>query len=76
MKKKFRVAFLDRDGLINKTNFQKGYIGYKKYFKLMPGTIDSIKYLKSLNYKVVVVSNQSGIARGYFAHNNVNLYKN
>ena len=28
--------------------------------------IKSIKYLKSLNYKVVVVSNQSGVARGYF----------
>ena len=72
MKKKFRVAFLDRDGVINKTNFQNGYIGYKKYFKLMPGVIASIKYLKSLNYKVVIVTNQSGIARGYFTHNDVN----
>ena len=72
MKKKFRVAFLDRDGVINKTNLQNRYIGYKKNFKLIPGAIASIKYLKSLNYKVVIVTNQSGIARGYFTHNDVN----
>ena len=62
----FKIAFLDRDGVINKSKFQNGYIGKKKYFKLMPGAIKSIIYLKSLNYKVVVVSNQSGVARGYF----------
>lgn len=72
MKKKFKVAFLDRDGVINKSNFQNGYIGYKKYFKLIPGVVSSIKYLKSLNYKVVIVSNQSGIARGYFTIDDVN----
>ena len=62
----YKIAFLDRDGVINKSIFQKGYIGKKKYFKLIPGVIKSIKYLKFLNYKVVVVSNQSGVARGYF----------
>ena len=62
----YKIAFLDRDGVINKSTFQKGYIGEKKYFKLIPGVIKSIKYLKFLNYKVVVVSNQSGVARGYF----------
>ena len=62
----FKIAFLDRDGVINRPDIKKGYIGKEKYFKLIPGAIKSIKYLKSLNYKVVVVSNQSGIARGYF----------
>ena len=62
----FNVAFLDRDGVINKSTYKNGYIGDKKYFKLIPGVIKSIKYLKSLNYKVVIVSNQSGVARGYF----------
>ena len=62
----FKIAFLDRDGVINKSNFQNGYIGKKIYFKLIPGAIKSIKYLKTLNYKVVIVSNQSGVARGYF----------
>ena len=62
----FNIAFLDRDGVINKSTYKNGYIGDKKYFKLIPGVIKSIKYLKSLNYKVVIVSNQSGVARGYF----------
>ena len=52
----YKIAFLDRDGVINKSSFQKGYIGEKKYFKLIPGVVKSIKYLKFLNYKVVVVS--------------------
>ena len=62
----YKIAFLDRDGVINKSIFQRGYIGEKNFFKLIPGAIKAIKYLKSLNYKVVVVSNQSGVARGFF----------
>ena len=62
----YKVAFLDRDGVINKSNIQNGYIGKIKYFKFIPGSIKTIKYLKKLNYKVVIVSNQSGIARGFF----------
>jgi D-glycero-D-manno-heptose 1,7-bisphosphate phosphatase len=64
--KTHKIAFLDRDGVINKSNINKGYIGYVKNFKWMPGAIKTIKYLNDLKYKVVVVSNQSGIARGYF----------
>jgi D-glycero-D-manno-heptose 1,7-bisphosphate phosphatase len=62
----YKIAFLDRDGVINKSNIQSGYIGKIEHFKLIPGAIKTIKYLKSLNYKVVMVSNQSGVARGYF----------
>ena len=61
-----KVAFLDRDGVINKSNIQNGYIGKIKYFKFIPGSIKAIRHLKKLNYKVVIVSNQSGIARGFF----------
>ena len=67
----FKIAFLDRDGVINRSTFKNGYIGEKKYFKLIPGAVKSIKYLKLLNYKVVVVSNQSGVARGYFSIDDV-----
>lgn len=62
----YKIAFLDRDGVINKSNIQNGYIGKIEHFKFIPGSIKTIKYLKSLNYKVVIVSNQSGVARGYF----------
>ena len=59
----YKIAFLDRDGVIYKSNIQNGYIGKIKYFKLIPGAIRAIKYVKSLNYKVVIVSNQSGVAK-------------
>lgn len=66
MKKPIKVAFLDRDGVINSSKINNGYIGRIKDFKWIPGSKKSIKYLKNLGYKVVVVTNQSGIARGYF----------
>tara|TARA_B100000767_G_C19681759_1_gene499901 strand:+ start:624 stop:1136 length:513 start_codon:yes stop_codon:yes gene_type:complete len=62
----YKIAFLDRDGVINKNNIQNGYIGKIENFKLISGAIKAIKYLKKLNYKVVIVSNQSGVARGFF----------
>ena len=67
-----KIAFFDRDGVINKSNKNNGYIGKIKDFVLIPGVIKTIKYLKALNYKVVIVSNQSGIARGFFTEKDVN----
>ena len=71
-----KIAILDRDGVLNFNNIKNGYIGYRKYFKWYPGAKKTIKYLKSLNYKVIVVTNQSGVARNYFSYQNVvNLHK-
>ena len=64
--KTHKIAFLDRDGGLNKSNINGGYIGNIEDFKWMPGAIKTIKYLKLLKYKIVIVSNQSGVARGYF----------
>ena len=61
-------VILDRDGVIN---VNKGYVGYKKDFKFQTGAIKSIKYLFNNNINVYVISNQSGIARGYFTHKDV-----
>lgn len=69
--KKTKVAFLDRDGVINSSKINKGYIGKIKHFKWIKGSKKAIKYLKSKNYKVVIVTNQSGIARGYFTTTDV-----
>ena len=71
MKKKTKVAFLDRDGVINSSKINKGYIGNIKDFKWIKGSKQTIKYLKSKNYKIVIVTNQSGIARGYFSYRDV-----
>jgi D-glycero-D-manno-heptose 1,7-bisphosphate phosphatase len=64
--KLIKVAFLDRDGVINSNKLNKGYIGSLKYFKWISGAIKAIKFLNEKNYKVVVVTNQSGVARGFF----------
>lgn len=57
------AVFLDRDGTINE---QMGYINHICRFQLLPGAATAIKKLNDANIPVVVVSNQSGLARGYF----------
>ena len=64
--KKINIAFLDRDGVINLKNFNNGYIGSLKHFRWVKGAIKAIKFLNKKNYKVIVVTNQSGVARGFF----------
>ena len=64
--KKIKIAFLDRDGVINSSRINNGYVGSLKHFKWIPGAIKAIKFLNEKNYKVVVVTNQSGVARGFF----------
>lgn len=63
MMQKHRAVFLDRDGTINE---QMGYINHISRFILLPGVGDAIRQLNELNVPVVVVTNQSGLARGYF----------
>lgn len=59
---------LDRDGVIN---VDKGYVGYKKDFIWQKGALKAIKYLNKKNYNIFVITNQSGIARGYFSEESV-----
>ena len=65
---KVKIALLDRDGVINK---DKGYVGFMSQFIWTKGAKKAIKYLKSKNYKIIVVSNQSGVARGFFKFKDV-----
>ena len=69
--KKIKIAFLDRDGVLNSKKINNGYIGSINDFRWSLGAKQAIKYLKSNNFKVVIVSNQSGVARGYFKLKNV-----
>ncbi len=57
------AVFLDRDGTINE---QMGYINHISRFVLLPGAAAAIRQLNECNIPVVVVTNQSGLARGYF----------
>lgn len=58
------ALFLDRDGVINHDH---GYVYRWADFKIIEGIFDVIKYFKDLGYLVIVITNQSGIARGYFS---------
>ncbi len=58
-----RAVFMDRDGTINE---EMGYINHLDRFKLLPGSIQAIKLINQLGLKSVVITNQSGPARGYY----------
>lgn len=58
-----RAVFLDRDGTINE---EMGYINHLSRFRLLPEAAPAIRRLNEAGFKVVVVTNQSGAARGYF----------
>jgi histidinol-phosphate phosphatase family protein len=60
---KNKAVFLDRDGTIA---YDVPYCSKPEDFKLMPAVADAIKLLNENNYKVVIITNQSGVARGYF----------
>lgn len=57
------AVFLDRDGTINQ---EVGYIRDLKNLALIPGAAEAIRNLNQLGIPVVVVTNQSGVARGYY----------
>ncbi len=58
-----KAAFLDRDGVIN---LDRAYVHTWGEFTFVPGAVDAMKALKDAGYALVVVTNQSGIARGKY----------
>jgi D-glycero-D-manno-heptose 1,7-bisphosphate phosphatase len=63
-----RAAFLDRDGTIN---IEKEYLFRPEEFEFVPGAELGIKMFNDSGYLVVVVTNQSGVARGYYTEDDV-----
>jgi D-glycero-D-manno-heptose 1,7-bisphosphate phosphatase len=58
------AAFLDRDGVLN---YDYGYVGFYKDFKWNTGAIKALEFLNKKKYYIFIVTNQSGIARGYYS---------
>ncbi|TNH02351.1 D-glycero-beta-D-manno-heptose 1,7-bisphosphate 7-phosphatase [Testudinibacter sp. TR-2022] len=59
-----KAIFLDRDGTIN---IDHGYVYEIDRFEFIDGCIEALLELKQMGYLLVLVTNQSGIARGYFS---------
>ncbi|WP_022853981.1 D-glycero-beta-D-manno-heptose 1,7-bisphosphate 7-phosphatase [Thermodesulfatator atlanticus] len=57
------AVFLDRDGTINE---EVNYLSSPEEFKLIPGAGEAIRLFNQAGFAVVVITNQSGLARGYF----------
>lgn len=58
-----KTVFLDRDGTIN---VDVGYVHTKDEFVLIDGVVEGLKILQNLGYDLIIITNQSGIGRGYF----------
>lgn len=58
-----RAIFLDRDGTIN---MDKDYLYRISDFEFIPGCTDALRALMNADYRLIIISNQSGIARGYY----------
>jgi len=59
-----KAVFLDRDGVIN---VEKGYLHRVEDFEFLPGAPEALRLLKEAGFLLIVVTNQSGVARGYYS---------
>ena len=65
-----KAFFLDRDGVVNK---DKGYVFKYNEFEWIDGSKELITLLKKKGHLVFIITNQSGIARGYYSEIDVDL---
>jgi len=59
-----KTIFLDRDGVVNKDT---NYISKIEDFEFINGIFKTCQYLLSIDYEIIIVTNQSGIARDYYS---------
>ncbi len=62
------ALFLDRDGVVNRDH---GYVGTRDRFEWMPGAREAIRHATSAGWHVFVVTNQAGVARGFYTEDDV-----
>lgn len=65
-----KAIFLDRDGTIN---VEVDYLHEKEKLRFIAGVPEALARLKKMGYKLVVISNQSGIGRGYYCKEEVDI---
>ncbi len=69
--KKNKIIFLDRDGTIN---YDFGYVYQKEKLKFIEGVIEGLKKLADFGFQFIIITNQSGIGRGYFTTEQYNEF--
>jgi D,D-heptose 1,7-bisphosphate phosphatase len=67
-----KAIFLDRDGTINE---DFGYVYKIKDLKFISGAIEGLERMQKLSYKLIVVTNQSGIARGKYTEEDYFVFR-
>ncbi len=65
-----RAIFLDRDGTIN---VDKNYLYKIEDFEFLPGVIEGLRSIKAAGFLIVIITNQSGISRGYFTEKELKI---
>src|SRR3712207_7857075 len=65
-----KAIFLDRDGTLNK---EKEYLYQEKDLEFEEGVIEALSIFRDLGYLLIVVTNQSGIARQYYTEEDLNI---
>lgn len=63
-----KAVFLDRDGTIN---VDKGYVYRIEDFEFLPGVIEALRLFQSMGYLLIIITNQSGIGRGYYTEDDL-----
>lgn len=63
---KNKAIFLDRDGVINR---EIGYLNKIEDFEFIDGVFDACNYYQRIGYLIIVITNQSGISRGFYSEN-------
>jgi len=71
-KNRVRTVFLDRDGVVNEKMPEGQYVTSWEEFRLLPGVAEAIGRLNHAGVKVMLVSNQRGIALGLYSASDVN----
>jgi D-glycero-D-manno-heptose 1,7-bisphosphate phosphatase len=64
------AVFLDRDGVINKEN---GYVHTIDEFHFFDGVFDACREMSTAGYRLIIITNQAGIARGYYTEDDFHL---
>lgn len=67
-----KAIFLDRDGVINREH-ACGYTSRLEDFEILPGVIETLIHFRKKGYLLIVVSNQSGVAKELYTHADVEV---